>query len=807
MHSDGKGIRLRPGSFFTDPIPPQAKAFVLILIFAGWPVILYCLYHSLTQTDLRWLYLAVLTVVASCFPIKIPLTSGKTGSLSLTVSDVFVFTAILLLGPQEAATIAVIEGLISSLRVKVKRLYKQLFNLAQLALVSFLVGQIFYQLQGSPPPLDPSRATEQLTGFILAILFCGLLYFVLNSSTVAMAMALVTDQQFTELWKQNFLWASISSIAGASLAAGIFLYFKEIQFLYSIAITIPIISVLYYAYKMNRDRITETFQHLSEVNALLAEKIEAEKELQKAKEQLEIRVEERTEQLSSANLQLMVEKERLAVTLRSIGDGVITTDTEGNVLLINKIAEDITGWTQLEAMGRPLPDVFDTLDPKTRESSDSTAEQVLRTGKIIAAEPGGSIVIARDGTERTIAHSAAPICDRYKNILGVVLVFRDITDQQRIEEELLKAQKMESLGILAGGIAHDFNNVLAGILLKTQLAQRSLEKGKDPAKFLNSIEEATQMATALTQQLLTFAKGGAPIRKTTSLKELLKESASFSLRGSNVRCAFEIPDDLWPAEIDEGQISQVINNLVINADQAMPQGGTISIRAENVQVTTEQPIAELHPGGYVKVNVQDNGVGIASGDLGRIFDPYFTTKQKGSGLGLATTYSIIQKHGGHITVDSEVDKGTTFTFYLPASSTPVEESVEEEEHILRGSGRVLVMDDEEIIRDSIGELLGELGYEVDFASDGASAISLYQEALAVGNPFDAVIMDLTIPGGMGGKEAIRRLREIDPKARAIVSSGYSEDPVMADFREYGFSAVLVKPFRVDDVGRVLAEVL
>ncbi|HEY3128003.1 MAG TPA: ATP-binding protein [Acidobacteriota bacterium] len=805
MHSSAQRIKLRQGSFFTDPISSRSKVFILLVIFAGWPIFFYCLYHSLLQTDLRWLYLAVLTVVVSLFPIKIPLASGRSGSLSVTVSDVFVFAAILLLGPQEAATIAVIEGLIGGLRVKVKRLYKQMFNVAQLALVSFAVGEVFYNLEGKSPPLDPTKPID-LTGFFIAILFCGFLYFILNSGTVALAMALVTDQQFTELWKQNFLWASISSIAGASLGAGIFLYYREAQF-YSIAITVPIMALVYYAYKMNRDRITETHQHLNEVNALLAEKIDAEKELQKSKEQLEMRVNERTEELSNTNLQLMIEKERLAVTLRSIGEGVITTDTESNVLLINKVAEDLVGWTQSEAIGRQLPEVFHTLNGKTRQPFGNPANEVLKTGKILTPDVGSIVIVARDGTEKSIAHSAAPICDQYNNILGVVLVFRDITDQQRMEEELLKAQKMESLGILAGGIAHDFNNVLAGILLKTQLAERALDKGKDPRKFLTSIEEATQMATALTQQLLTFAKGGAPIRKVASLRDLLTESANFALRGSNVRCEFHIPEGLWPVEIDEGQVSQVIHNLVINADQAMPQGGTIAVSAENVEVDERNPVAELRPAPYVKVSVQDTGVGIAPPDLGRIFDPYFTTKQKGSGLGLATTYSIIQKHEGHITVDSEVGKGTTFTFYLPASTRPLEETAVSEQKITHGSGKVLVMDDEEIIRDSIGELLGELGYEVDFACDGAAAIALYERALALGHPFDAVIMDLTIPGGMGGKEAIRRLREIDPKARAIVSSGYSEDPVMADFREYGFSAVLVKPFRVDEVGRVLAEVL
>ena len=360
---------------------------------------------------------------------------------------------------------------------------------------------------------------------------------------------------------------------------------------------------------------------------------------------------------------------------------------------------------------------------------------------------------------------------------------------------------------MAGGIAHDFNNVLSGILLKTQLAERALRKGQDPNKFLTSIEEATQRAAGLNQQLLTFAKGGAPIKRTISMAALVKESAIFALRGSKVGHDFQIPDHLWAVEVDEGQISQVIGNLVINAEQAMPEGGLLTFRAENVEVNAANPIPDLSDGDYVRVAAEDEGVGIPLEDLPRLFDPYFTTKPKGNGLGLASVFSIVKRHGGHISVQSEVGKGSTFTFYLPASGAPIENSRVEGNRLNRGSGRILVMDDEEIILQSTEEFLRDLDYEVDSAKDGAEAIALYKKALTAGTRYAAVIVDLTIPGGMGGKEAIGKLLKIDPGVTAIVSSGYSKDPVMATYREHGFSGVLAKPFKFEELAHLLEQVI
>ena len=389
--------------------------------------------------------------------------------------------------------------------------------------------------------------------------------------------------------------------------------------------------------------------------------------------------------------------------------------------------------------------------------------------------------------------------------MGMVLVFRDITEKQKIEEERLKASKLESIGVLAGGLAHDFNNILTAILMNISLAKKCAYPQEEVFRRLTEAEKASLRAKDLTQQLLTFSKGGLPVKKTISIAQLIRDSVNFVLRGSSVRCEFFLSEDLWPVEVDEGQITQVIHNLVINAQQAMPQGGVIQIYGENVMISAEEAGLglPLPAGNYIKISLKDSGVGIPEEHLTKIFDPYFTTKEKGSGLGLTTVYSIIQKHKGYITAQSKLGAGTTFHLYLPASqkSIPTENRVEENPP--SGKGKILIMDDENIVTEAVSQMLSYMGYQVEVAKDGSEAIQLYQKAKELGQPFQVTIMDLTVPGGMGGKEAIARLREIDPHVKAIVSSGYSNDPVMANFQQYGFSGVIAKPYRWEELSKLL----
>jgi len=406
----------------------------------------------------------------------------------------------------------------------------------------------------------------------------------------------------------------------------------------------------------------------------------------------------------------------------------------------------------------------------------------------------------RENLEVQVAERTAELRDANEELQT------EMKERTKAEDELIKARRLESIGLLAGGIAHDFNNLLTAIVGNISLAKMTVPPESKVFGRLIEAEKASMRARDLTQQLLTFAKGGAPIKKTVSIAELLIDSASFALSGSNVKCSFDLPSDLWPADIDEGQISQVINNLIINADHAMTGGGLISVRAENL-VIGDVDSMPLNAGNYIKISVEDHGSGIPEDLLPKIFDPYFTTKPKGTGLGLTTCYSIIKRHDGLITAESQLDKGSTFYIYLPASVGNVSADKRTAKGPLRGKGRVLVMDDEEIIREVTGEMLAHLGYEVDYAADGSKAIEMYTKAKSEGHPFDAVIIDLTIPGGMGGKETIQKLTEIEPGIRALVSSGYSHGPIMAEYRKFGFCGVVAKPYRVEDLARSVHEAI
>jgi PAS domain S-box-containing protein len=498
---------------------------------------------------------------------------------------------------------------------------------------------------------------------------------------------------------------------------------------------------------------------------------------------------------------LAAEKERLSVTLRSIGDGVITTDTDGRVVLLNRAAEKLTGWTQEEAAGRPLAEVFVVREaPYVREAVNMSGAVVTGGGPDHQA-----VLIGRDTREWAVATGITPIRDANGQVQGTAVVFRDVTDAQRLEEERQKASKLESVGLLAGAIAHDFNNILTAIMGNISLAKLYTSAGEQVFDRLEEAERAALWAKDLTQQLLTFSKGGAPVKRPIEIGSVVRDSAEFASRGSNILCEVSVNAQVI-VEADEGQIRQVVHNLVLNAQQAMPEGGRVWVSIDEVRRTAYDGHG-LVPGRYAEVVCRDEGVGISKENQARIFDPYFTTKLKGSGLGLATSYSIVRKHNGIITVESEPGQGAAFRILLPASDMRLPSLVDTVGRVRRGHGRILIMDDESFIRDVLGRLFTHFGYEVGYAKDGAEALAAYKGAVEEDRPYHVVIMDLVIPGGMGGREAVRKLLEFDPKAKVIVSSGYSNDPIMANYRHYGFCEAVSKPYRNEELRTVVQKVL
>ena len=503
---------------------------------------------------------------------------------------------------------------------------------------------------------------------------------------------------------------------------------------------------------------------------------------------------------------LQTEKERLSFTLRSIADGVIGTDAQGRIELMNEAAERVLGRSFATVGGKALTEIWpqqaegERLPPFARWFS-GTASNAQHTVRF----PGDG-----DATnERIVAVAGSPLRGLRGDTLGTVVVLRDVTVQHRREEEMLRAAKLESVGVLAGGIAHDFNNILAGIIGNLSLARMDVDHESDMGYSLKQALDAAVRAQDLTRQLLTFAKGGAPLKRVTVLDRCIRDTVAFALRGSKVSCTPMIQEGLAATDVDENQIHQVLHNLVLNATHAMPDGGPLEVAARNVDAEEgdELPISA---GRYVELSVSDSGCGIRPEDRKRIFDPYFTTKEEGTGLGLATSYSIIRKHGGTILVESEVGVGTTFRIYLPASAvqpdTP-EDALAALQNARQGTGKILLMDDEPTVRDVGGRMLKGLGYKVTTASDGQQALELYAHALGKKYPYDLVIMDLTVPQGMGGADAAARLRELDPEARVVVSSGNVDAVEVGEPPACAFQGALPKPYTQGELAAMLVEQL
>ncbi|MBN2528930.1 MAG: response regulator [Deltaproteobacteria bacterium] len=543
---------------------------------------------------------------------------------------------------------------------------------------------------------------------------------------------------------------------------------------------------------------------LKVANAITREVDEMTNRLKASNLALEERVAERTADLSGANQRLAEGQEQLAVTLRSIGDGVITTDVDRKIRLLNHEGEKLTGWTHAEAIGRPLGDVFHVAPKESSHPLNDAAAEVLNTGSIVNRS-GGTILSARDGTERSIALSCAPIRDTDSQIIGVVLVFRDVTEKERLEIEMQRSEKQESIGVLAGGIAHDFNNFLAAIQGNIELARLHVSADDPAYEYLNRADNATVKASDLAVQLLTFSKGNTPVKKAGEIEGILREAADLALSGARSRCVFELQPNLPSVFVDAGQMGQVFHNLFLNAMQAMPNGGEILVQCKTVFVDGVE--THLPMGRYVRIIVKDQGIGIPKEKLIKVFDPFFTTKPKGTGLGLAVVHSIVINHGGSIEIDSREGHGTTCTLYIP---TIEEQPVADKKALptMAGQkGRILVMDDEEMLRELLSSLLTRVGYDVECAAHGEEAIGKFRRAQSEGNAFILLILDLTIPGGVGGIETLRRIREQGSLVKAIAASGYSSDPVIASPEKYGFCASISKPFKIHEICQTVQNTL
>jgi two-component system sensor kinase FixL len=494
--------------------------------------------------------------------------------------------------------------------------------------------------------------------------------------------------------------------------------------------------------------------------------------------------------------ELRESQQRMALATHAANVGIWVRDLVRNEVWATDNWRTLFGFAKSERID--LNGFLQRLHPEDREAVSQTLAKAL--GGEGAYETEYRVVLP-DGRIRWIASrgrvefngAGKPVLMRGASL--------DITTRKQVEEELFRGRKLESLGVLAGGIAHDFNNFLNIIAGNIALTKMHLKPADPVCNILEQAAAACNRATSLALQLLTFAKGGAPVRIPSRLDGVVKGAVDLAGAGAQVAIDLAIVDDLWSAEIDIEQISHALHNILLNARQAMPEGGMIEVRAENVVFDADS--LSLRPGKYILISVRDHGCGIEADVLPRIFDPYFTTKQSGSGLGLATVYAIIAKHGGHITVQSMLDVGTTFSIYLPASATaqPAESSIGQQ--LQTGSGRILVMDDEEALRILLTQILEWLGYEVECVRDGLEAIELYQKAKDSGRHFDIVLLDLTIPGGTGGKEVAARLREVDDSVILIVSSGYSNTPIMSEFRKYGFNDVLSKPWTPVQLSEVL----
>ncbi len=502
----------------------------------------------------------------------------------------------------------------------------------------------------------------------------------------------------------------------------------------------------------------------------------------------------------NAEKELIKREERFREMARLLPCGIVETDIELNVTYANQTGLEMFGYTQADIeMGLNSRSV---IHPDDLQTAQDNIKKHLKGESISPVEYK---MIRKDGSIVIVLWNSNPIKHK-EQVVGFRGSFVDLTESKRLQKEIIRTQRLESTGILAGGIAHDFNNILLGLFGNIALAKGELSSKDNAFKLIEEAEKSMARAKDLTTQLSTFAQGGDPIKRAITIDQIIRETANFNLAGSNIKMIMEKPESLWQINADKGQISQVISNLVINARQAMPDGGSIKIKIENAALS-ENDFTSLQLDQYVKISISDEGTGISEEYLEKIFDPYFTTKQDGSGLGLSVVHSIIMKHNGYIYVNSQLGKGTTFVFYLPAAEKTVMDNEDSLMPLNNSIGdqsiRILLMDDDPLVREVSKKMLEKLGHTADVSIDGLQTLKKYKKAFEKNNPYALVIMDLTIPGGMGGKEAVKELLLFDPKAKVVVASGYSNDPVLANYKDHGFKARVTKPYTVENITHVI----
>lgn len=491
-------------------------------------------------------------------------------------------------------------------------------------------------------------------------------------------------------------------------------------------------------------------------------------------------------------------RQRVLSLFENLPQPVIIYDEKNVILHINEVGARRFEWNVSDLTGKKLSKL---LPKKPGEPYQDTLKATYAEGAIHSERTFAT------RTGRPIMAEVHECRIMFEGHLGILCLVNDITERKRMEEERIKFSRLESIAELSSGIAHDFNNYLTTILGNISLAFYHVDKETALYRILDKAEKACLLARNLTRQLLTFAREGTPVKTATPIVGLIKNSAGLSLRGSNVECNLSVSGSLWPVKVDVGQIGQAVGNLVLNAAQSTPKGGMIEVRAENT-VLGQWDAPPLKKGKYVKISIEDHGPGIEKENLQKIFDPYFNGIPEGSGLRLSTAYSIVNKNGGLLTVDSEPGVGTTFSIFLAAAAeAEVPEKKEEEGEVFSFKGKILVMDDEQLVRDTAVLILSHFGHKVEVAKNGEEALELYRKASEAGEPFDAVILDLTVHGGMGGEETVKRLLETAPGARVIISSGYICDPVLANYRQYGFRGLVSKPYKIVELSRELNRVV